>query len=117
MAANVDISIDQGATFSYTVTARSNGAYLNLTGYSARMKIRKSADSAAALLSLVSPSASGTGIDLGGAAGTVEVKISATDTAALDFYVARYDLEIVDGSGKVTRLLEGRVTLNREITK
>lgn len=116
-AARLDIKIEQGATYDFTATVRSGGAYMDLTGYTARMSIRKHPESATALLALVSPASAGTGIDLGGTAGTVRTQISATDTAALDFYIAYYDLEIVSGAGKVIRLYEGRVTLSREVTK
>lgn len=116
-AARLDIKIEQGATYDFTATVRSGGAYMDLTGYTARMSIRKHPESATALIALVSPAVAGTGIDLGGVAGTVRVQIAAVDTAALDFFIAYYDLEIVSAAGKVTRLLEGRVTLSREVTK
>ena len=42
---------------------------------------------------------------------------SATQSAALDFNSAVYDLEIVSPAGVVTRLVQGTVTLSREVTR
>jgi len=45
----------------------------------------------------------------------IELSMSATATAALDFDTGVYDLELVSGT-EVTRLLEGIVTLSREVS-
>jgi len=45
----------------------------------------------------------------------IKLSMTATATAALDFETAVYDLELVSGT-TVTRLLEGIVTLSREIS-
>jgi hypothetical protein len=45
----------------------------------------------------------------------IKMSMTATATAALDFETAVYDLELVSGT-TVTRLLEGIVTLSREIS-
>jgi hypothetical protein len=52
--------------------------------------------------------------------GTIGIYISAISSSLLDFDLASYDLEISSGSGNcytVTRLLEGKVKLSREITE
>ena len=54
-------------------------------------------------------------ITLGGAAGTVTLAMTATQTAALSFNKAFYDLELTL-TGTVTRILEGIITLSREVT-
>jgi hypothetical protein len=43
--------------------------------------------------------------------------ISATDTAALTAGRGVYDLELVAANGTVTRLLQGVVTISRNITR
>ncbi len=48
------------------------------------------------------------GITLGGIAGTIELLITATDTASFNFSAAVYDLELVNGV-EVTRLIKGSV--------
>lgn len=59
---------------------------------------------------------SGDGVTLGGDAGTIELYVSDEDTAALDFTLARHDLEIEFANGDVKRLLNGAVMLRREVT-
>ena len=86
---------------------------VNLTGYTARMQIRETIESTTPLVSLTEAS----GITLGGAAGTIGITISATDTALLDFDSAVYDLEIVSAGGVVTPVAYGNVYLNDEVTR
>lgn len=108
-----DIIIEQGATFTRTVTWKDEAETpINLTGYSARLQMRESVDATSTFLSLTS----GSGITLGGTAGTILIEISATDTAALT-QSGVYDLELVSGAGVVTRLLQGSVTLSKEVTR
>ena len=112
----LDMSCYQGANFDYTLTWQAGGSAVNLSGYSARMQVRDSYDAGTAIVSLTS----GTGITLGGTAGTIILELSATATAALDGtpntqYV--YDLELVSGAGYVTRLVEGRFYVFPEVTK
>ena len=110
-----DLEIKQGATLSLNITWKdSNGALINLTGYSARMQARATYESTTAIFSLEN----GSGITLGGAAGTIDVVISATATAALTApWAGVWDLEIVSGSNVVTRLLEGAAYVSPEVTK
>lgn len=112
----LNLNCYQGATFDYTLTWQSGGSAVNLTGYSGRMQVRETYDSSSTIVSLTS----GTGITLGGTAGTILLALSATQTAALDAtpsgqYV--YDLELVSGSGYVTRLVEGNFTIYPEVTR
>jgi hypothetical protein len=64
-----------------------------------------------------------TGINLSGsnfitplASGSIGVYISAVSSSALDFGEALYDLELVRGN-EVTRLLEGKIKLSKNVTK
>lgn len=112
----LDLNCYQGASWDYSLTWQTGGSAVNLTGYSARMQVRDSYDGGSAVVSLTS----GTGITLGGTAGTIGLELSATATAALDGtpntqYV--YDLELVSGAGYVTRLVEGRFYVFPEVTK
>lgn len=87
---------------------------VNLTGFTARMQIRETVESTTVLHSLTTENG---GITLGGAAGTIALTISATDTAAFTFDTAVYDLEIISGSGVVTEVMSGTVTLGDEVTR
>lgn len=114
-AATNNLVIEQGATFPYQITWKSGdpAAAVNLTGYSARMQVRATAASPDTILSLTN----GSGITLGGAAGTIDILVSATATAALTPGKYVYDLELVSGGGQVTRLMAGTVTVTVEVTR
>ena len=100
-------------------SAYTSGGYLvsythvSLASFTARMQIRTTADATSTLESLVSP----TDIVLDDTNHTITITISATDTAAYTFTSAVYDLELVSGSGVVTRLLEGNVSVVSEVTR
>jgi hypothetical protein len=109
-----DLTIYQGATFQRILTWKnSDGQAVNLTGYTARMMARASIDSATALITLTTENG---GIALGGAAGTINLSISAANTATLS-QNGVYDLELINASGVVTRLLEGNLFISREVTR
>ncbi len=110
-----DITINQGATFELTITYKdSAGTAINLTGYTARMQVRETYSSSSTVVSLTN----GSGITLGGAAGTIAILISAATTEALTApFSGVYDLEIVSGGGVVTRLLQGAATVSPEVTR
>ena len=108
----LDLDCYQGASFDYTLTWKMNGTAVNLTGYSARMQVRQTADATATVLSI----SNGSGITLGGTAGTVLLEASATTTAALTAGQYVYDLELVSGS-YVTRLVEGNFVIYSEVTR
>lgn len=116
MAAGVyNITIEQGSTFTLNLTWKdSSGAAINITGYTARMQVRKSVDAASTTLSLTSGAGD---ITLGGAAGTISITVSAASTASIASGNYVYDLELVSGAGVVTRLLQGAVTVSPEVTR
>lgn len=87
---------------------------VNLTGFTARMQIRETVESTTVLHSLTTENG---GITLGGAAGTIALTISATDTAAFTFDTAVYDLEVVSGGDVVTEIASGAVLMNNEVTR
>jgi hypothetical protein len=115
MAAGVwNIVIEQGGTFSNTVTWKDgSGVAVNLTGYTARMQIRKNPDSFVTLVEITTENG---GITLGGAAGTIALLITAAVTATLPAGPAKYDLELISGS-TVTKLLKGDVSILPEVTR
>jgi len=115
-AGSHDITIEQGATFRLSLIWKdSAGALVDLTGYTARMQVRRrhsSEDPPA--LSLTSAAGD---IVLGGTAGTIVVTAAATVTDDIDFKAGVYDLELEDSTGFVTRLVEGSVTITPEVTR
>jgi len=114
-AAYYDMLIEQGATFQKTfVWKDSNEDPVDITGYTARMQIRRKKSATTVEHSATTENG---GITLGQTAGTVAVLIPAADTAAFDFTKGAYDLELVDPQGVVTRLVEGGVEVSKEVTR
>jgi hypothetical protein len=116
MAAGLyNFTIEQGTTvaidFAYQTAA---GVAIPLTGYTARMQARETISSPVAVIDATTSNGQ---LSVDGAGGIVSLALSATVTAALDFRTAAYDLEIVSGAGVVTRLVQGTITLSREVTR
>jgi hypothetical protein len=114
-AGTLDITIEQGATFDLVLTWQVNGAPVNLTSYTARLQARVDIDETDTVLSLTT--SAGGGITLGGAAGTITLNRSATQTALLVAGGYIYDLELASGAGVVTRLVEGDLLISPEVTR
>ena len=109
-----DITAQQGSDYSVTLTYRdSNGVAVNLTGYTARMQVRKVASSPYAYLTLTSSS----GMTLGGSAGTVAINISAAALASIPAGPYVYDVELVSGSGAVVKPIVGSFSVSAEVTR
>lgn len=114
-AASYDFEIEQGTTLLKPIVWKdSNGDPVNLTGYTAKMQIRKSASATDVLLEL---STSNSKLAIDASAGKVTMIFSSTTTAAIDWSRGKYDLELTSSSGVVTRLLEGEITVSKEITR
>lgn len=112
MAANYDITIEQGATFTFTLTVTG----VNLTGYNARMQGRSTHAATSNNFSLTSSPAAGIVITPG-TNSVIAVTLTATQTAALEApREGVYDLEYFDGS-TVTRILEGTYRVTPEVTR
>jgi hypothetical protein len=117
--------IEQGATTNLNVQWTNNsGSAVDLTGYQARMQIRPGIEASDVYISLSSSlSPDGTGLNLNGSdgvtpleSGSVGIYISAYSSSLLNFTEAFYDLEMVNGR-EVTRLLEGKVRLSKNVTR
>lgn len=131
-AGKYNFTIEQGATVNFAVNYKDSVSNpIDISGYQARMQLRPEKGSSTLYLTL-SSSLDGTytGLNFSGSggnnastplsSGSIGVYISAVTSSLLNFDSAFYDLEIVSGSGNtatVIRLLEGTVTLNREVTK
>lgn len=125
-AGNYSFTIEQGTTVNFEIQYTDSGSNpINLTGYSGKMQIRSNfandqPTTYATLSSSLAPD--GTGLNFSGSAGnkpptsgSIGIYISAASSSAFTFTKAKYDLEITSGS-TVTRLLQGVVTLSKEVT-
>jgi len=107
------IKIDQGGTWTLSLTYKINSTLVNLTGFTASMMVRTNYTDDNPLLSLTTANG---GIALGGTAGTIIITASAIKTAAIPAGQAVYDLELYTGS-EVRKLLRGDVTIVPEVTR
>jgi hypothetical protein len=115
-AATHNIVIEQGATFELTATWTDEGSPVDLTDVLARMQIRNRYSSPDAYVSVDSDTLGGIAVDA--LTGVVSVEIPAVQTAALPGRLRGvYDLELLFPSGRVVRLLKGRVRVDPEVTK
>jgi hypothetical protein len=113
-ASTYNITAEQGANYAATLTYRdSSNVLVNLTGYSARMQVRRTVGSETRYLSLTQAS----GITLGGAAGTVAIAISAAALSSIPAGNYVYDLELISGAGAVVRLISGDFVVSGEVTR
>jgi len=116
-AAKYDLIIEEGAKFELDITWTDNsGTAIDLTGLSARLRMKRNKTDATTLAEWTSDAGD---ITIGGSAGTIAVSIGADITAGLDWYDFKpyYNLEVYDAldSSNVTRLLEGRIKYSRDI--
>lgn len=109
-----NFTIYQGATFSREITVKdAAGDLYDFTNHTARMQIRSEIDSSTTMIELTTENGR---IELGDDAGTITLTIGASDTANLTTDGV-YDIEIINDSGRVDRLLKGAVTLDLEVTR
>lgn len=117
-AGKYNITVEKGSSYSKKFTYKDGeGVLINLSGYTARMKAKRSKSvpfvTDTALVDMTTENGK---ITLGGALGTVILNLTASETAALPTCVGYYDIELIQGSN-VTRFLEGEFNIVDEITK
>ena len=110
-AGTYNFNLDQGTDFVLDMVMKEDGAVKDLTGYSARAQMRKTKNAseviAAFSCSIPSPEA-----------GTIKMEMANSTTTDIPAGIYFYDLEIYTGGDAfVLRLLQGQVTVTREITR
>ena len=85
----------------------------DLSTYTAAMDIRRKQSDSAALIALTS----GSGITLGGSAGTIVITLTDTQTAAVTPGPGVWDLELIDSGGSSLRLVEGTCEFTPSVTR
>lgn len=109
MATIQNLYIDQGTTYSLTITVSDqNGDIKDLTDYTVAAQMRKSYYSSTAT-SFTATASSPTD-------GEVTISLTATQTSALKSGRYVYDIEI-ESDEETLRILEGIVVVNPEVTK
>ena len=108
MATKANIVIDQGTTFSTTINLTDDDDLpIDLTGYTGRSKMKKHYTS--------SNSHSFT-VSLGGNTGILTLALSANQTSNIVPGRYVYDVELVNASNVISRIVEGIVTVTPEVT-
>lgn len=111
----INLKIPQGTTyhheFNYVDIA---GDPIPITGYHARCQFRELVDDVAFFFEATS---AGAGITLDEANGKVTLNITPADSTAWVIYEGVYDIEIVAPNTDVTRIVQGKVTINPEVTR
>ena len=109
------LRIIKGAMFNPGWTWKPGGAPMDFTGCSARMQVRSDYGEPI-LLELTTENG---GILLGGPAGTLDLWIGATDTAAITWTEGVFDIEVqyTSGPDHVDRLIQGSIAVSPEVTK
>jgi hypothetical protein len=119
-----NLSLWQGSTFAITITVKDSSANVqNLTNYTARMQIRSSYDAGSATETLTTSNGE---IIITAAEGNVALELAASRTAniAVDYNNGKpprttyvYDIELIDGDEKVSKLLYGDLNVYGEVTR
>jgi hypothetical protein len=124
-AGKYNITIDQGSTFGLTMTVKEDGSAKNLASplqYTARAHLRSKAENTATPSSTFANGTieftctGSTGVANLQSNGIINMSLTAAQTAAITAGSYVYDLEIVTGA-VVTRIIQGRANVTREITR
>ena len=109
-AGTYNFILDQGATFTRQLTVKDNDSAMDLTGYSVASKMRSTHDSSTVVGTFTCTISDAS-------AGKITMQMTNSTTAAIEEGIYVYDLEITASSGTVTRIMEGSVTVNPEVTR
>lgn len=109
-----NIFCEQGATLERTFTIQNpDGTVYDLTGFNARMHIRKDVDSATTYAELTQANGR---IELVPLFGEIRINLPASVTAGLN-KDGVYDLEIFNSDGVVHRVVKGQFRVDKEVTR
>lgn len=115
MADTYQLEINQGADLEISfILNNENGTPINLTGYTARMQLRTSYNSATVEMELTTANGR---IVITPLLGKIALNAPASITTNLVAQQYVYDLEMVSGSGYVTRVVQGDVIVSPEVTR
>lgn len=109
MAQKVNLILDQGTDFESSLLLEDeDGVVIDLTGFTGRSEIRRHHTSLNATATFVVTVAN---------TGTVTLAMDANTTANVISGRYVYDVELISGTGKVSRVFEGQVKVTPEVTR
>ena len=109
-AGTYNFILEQGATFNRILTVKENNSAMNLTNYTVASKMRSTHDSGTVVGTFTCTISDAT-------AGEITMQMTNSTTAAIEEGIYVYYLEITNSAGTVTRLMEGNITVNPEVTR
>jgi hypothetical protein len=110
-AGTYNFTIEQGADFTRVLSLKENDSVMNLTGYSVASQMRSTHDSNTVVGAF-------TGTVSNGSEGEITLAMSNSTTGGIEEGIYQYDVEITNGSsGRVTRILQGKVTVTPQVTR
>ena len=115
--AEIDLTIYQGATFKKLFQWKTGDppTPVNLTGYSARMQIREKIKSTSVISEFTTEN--GKIIFTDPKNGLFMITASAEETKRMKYKRGVYDIEFINPSGEVIRLIQGNVEFSPEVTR
>lgn len=109
MAIKANLIVDQGADYSTSISVTDdNGEAIDLTGYTGAAQMRRH---------YTSVSYYSFDVQITGNQGEVVLSLTANTSNTIPSGRYVYDCELTDGSGKRSRLVEGIVTINPQVTR
>ena len=109
-AGTYNFILEQGATFNRILTLKEDGGVMDLTGYSVASLMRSTHDSSTVVGTFTCTVSNASG-------GQITMNMTNSTTGAIEEGIYVYDVEIASGAGVVTRIMEGTVTVNPEVTR
>ena len=91
-------------------TREENNSAMNLTNYTVASKMRSTHDSSTVAGTFTCTISDAT-------AGEITMQMTNSTTANIEEGIYVYDVEITNSAGTVTRILEGQITVNPEVTR
>lgn len=107
MATRINLFVDQGSDYRSTVQLEDENGPIDLTSYTARGSFREHYSSLTAYP--INIGLSNTGV--------VELQIPASLTSGIRAKRYVYDIELVSSANVVSRIIEGILTINPEVTR
>ena len=117
-----NVTIASVSATQFTVTSSATGLYLSggsalsaidISNYTAEMQLRSLPNDTIAVLTLDTTS----GITIDGPSGTIAVHATAAQTEAIIAGPYYYDLEITSPTNVITRIIQGKLNVNAEVTR
>ena len=111
----LDLLIEQGATFSIPIVYKEDNVAVDLTGATVRCQFREKINSAIPLLDLSTDA--GEGLVLTPLEGKIVMTITDIQTEDMKIWAGVWDMLITFPSGEKFRILKGHWTLDRGVTR